>query len=197
MENVVSRWRRDRVLRSKFGMTFDHLSQPIISLFVSFSFKLHLSTYTIMSPLSVQTGLSKCVALGQGCHGPSQEEWAIKQRVLNQPLLTPISGQQDEAPVAPGFVVFLLYTPLSLLHTLLLSPFIVTLLLMASPLWQCRSIALSLLPACLCFASSSLLHNVSHHPCYIPRMLTHQKKKLKKNLCINIECINFTNLTAL
>lgn len=41
--------------------------------------------------------------------------------MLSQSLLTPISAQQDGAPVAPGFVVFLLYTGPSFLYSLPLS----------------------------------------------------------------------------
>lgn len=176
MENVVSKWQRDGVLRSKFGMTFDRLSEPIISLFVSFSFKLHLSTYAIMLPLSVQTGLSKCVALCHGCHGPSLKEWAVKQRVLNQPLLTPISGQQDEAPVAAGLVVSFIYRTLAPSHSphfsLHSDNFIDGLSTLTMQVYCFVSPARLCSPRSPCF----LLHRVSPHPCCTPRMLSHQEK---------------------
>lgn len=35
-------------------------------------------------------------------HSLSVEEWAVRRRMLSHSLLTPISAQQDEAPVAPG-----------------------------------------------------------------------------------------------
>lgn len=82
------------------------------------SFNLYLFTYTIMSILSIQTTINRDAPHSSGCHCPSAEEGDIKPRMLNQPLLTSISAQQDEAPVSLGFVVFLSYTLLSLFPTL-------------------------------------------------------------------------------
>lgn len=146
-------------------MTFGCVSQLLISLFVFFSFIPHYLHH------SVTFKYSNCIK--QVCGAllrmpwPVSREWAVKLRMLNQPLLTSISALQDEAPVSPGFVVFPLYTLLPLLHTLPFPLFIMTPLLMASPLWQCRSIALSPQSAWVLPQFFSSLHICAppHHPC--------------------------------
>lgn len=113
--------------------------------------------------------------------------------MLNQPLLTPISARQDEAPVAPGFVVFLLYTLLTSSHSTSFSLYSDTFIDGLSTLTMqvycffspaCLPLLCLLLPHSL-IALSTRMHLIT------TRMLALQWLQ-NINLCINIRSLNCT-----